>query len=357
MRNAENKMETEVKNILARVVFLAIIAIITVLEGCGDFEVEDRVNPYDAKNRLAMKASIELLTDAGNYDYPSWSSDETKVAYYSRSYLGIHVVDIASKSIVELEKCHRWESSPRWSPTANKIAYMHDPDYNISVRDYPGNSCVPKSEPLTKDEVCLEGSLAWSPDGEKIAYVQTIDNTRKIKIMDKDGKNNHELNISNTITDPYTITDWLQVESKDGGKDEGKLLFICEGKKQAFIIDIGTGSLQSLPIGVENGELKTSSLCYSAAWSADGSKIIYITKNYERYELWMMNADGTQKVVIMAVKEGEQQDNRRYAVYMQSLNCSKNRSKDGFSILFSGSDSFSANDFRKFICLMKVQTG
>jgi len=71
----------------------------------------------------------------------------------------------------------------------------------------------------------------------------------------------------------------------------------------------------------------------------------------------MMNADGTQKVVIMAVKEGEQQDNRRYAVYMQSLNCSKNRSKDGFSILFSGSDSFSANDFRKFICLMKVQTG
>lgn len=315
---------------MAKYVFLlaSIILIITLIS-CEEYEIKERTNPYDEENPWGRKViSVVPLTQDGVSDYPSWSPDETKIAYYNRSDRSIYVMDAAGKSFqLPLVSGHKWEGryATKWSPTENKIAYIHGPHWDISVRDYPGtDSAQPLTEDGPEDGICT--SLVWSRDGTKIAYVQE----GMIKIMNADGGNKRELSPDKPIEPISKISDW----SPDGSK----LMVISGEEPRAYTIDVQTNHAQLLPIGEE-------ALCWNAVWSTDGSKILYVTFNFDRYELWIMNEDGMQRAAALT------KDITHYANFIGSIVWSK----DEFAVLFVGSDKFFGSDRDIYMMRMELR--
>ena len=200
---------------------------------------------------------------------------------------------------------HSLESSPSWSPTSSKIAYMHPPG-DISVRDYPEGDSVQ----LTKDARGQYGSITWSRDGTMIAYIQG----GKIKIMNADGSDPQELKPCKVIKSITTITDW----SPDGSK----LLVIAGETPKAYTIDLCTNDVKLLP-------QEKRGLYEDAVWSADGLKNLYVIFRSERHELWIINPDGTQAAILT-------NDINPYARFIDYISWSKDESM----VLFLGSDQF-----------------
>ncbi len=308
------------------------IILIVIIIGCGEYEIEDRTNPYDPvylENQWGKRVKgAKLLTTDGKSNYPSWSHDEKKIAY--SSYLEdvegwrICVRDITdgSPEVLEPAENHKWETSPRWSPVESRIAYIHN-NYDISVRDYPGN----ESKQLTQGGICKEGAIVWSPDGTRIACIQE----GKIRILDSySGHSEDELDPGDLkpIEEFSHISDW----SPDGRK-----LMVISGEQQAYIVDIKQKSEEPLLTGGED-------LCWEAVWSTDVSKpgILYVTFHNNRYELWIMNADGKQKAAILT------DDISHYANFMRCISWSADESK----VLFVGSDRFHGSS--RNICLMEM---
>lgn len=297
--------------------------LVMILMGCEEYEFEDRINPYDPENPWGRKViSVIPLTTDGTSEYPSWSPDETKIAYYNAADRSIYVMDAAGGSVEKLPLLldHTWENGPRWSPTEDKIAYIYN--WDIFIRDYPGTDADPVQ--LTEEGECKPGSIVWSDDGTKIAYIQS----GTAKIMDADGGNKKELESGELIETVSVISDW----SPDGNK----LLVISAKEPKAYTIDIRTDHVQLLPTGEEE-------LCFYAVWSTDGSRVLYITFNHGRYELWIMNTDGSQKAAILT------EDISPYANFIGSMSWSKDES----AVLFVGSDLFYGP--KRYICVMRMQ--
>ncbi len=292
------------------VLFLSLSILVVTLLGCGEYEIEDRINPYDPENPWGVELlSVTALTEGGVNEYPSWSPDESKVAYFSRSDRQICIVHLAERSIEKLALVsdHIWETSPRWSPTESKIAYIHSPSWDMSVRDYPGSNTVQ----LTEDGGCKEGALIWSPDGKEIAYIQR----GEVKVMNADGSNKRKPMLDKPIEPVSAISDWFPNGSE--------LLVISGEEPRAYTVNVYSGYVNPLPTGERVS-------CWDAVWSNDGSKILYVTFNYGRYELWMMDEDGEQKVVILT------KDLVEYAAFIDSVSWSRDES----AILFVGSKTF-----------------
>jgi Tol biopolymer transport system component len=374
-----------------------LMAVVIALIGCDDgYEPKERTNPYDPENPAGRKViSVISLTTNGVSEYPSWSADETKIAYYNRSDTSLYIMDSTGKfaeklplapdqllfstelkyqmdldngdfpeglaqefkdnkillsqnvtvSVNERDKewliidkdrgltytvrknreqlnifsNHLWEIGPRWSPTENKIAYIHSPNWDISVRDYPGTDSVQ----LTEDGGCNPGSLIWSRDGAKLAYIQN----NVIKIMDADGDNKRELKPQESIEPIVTISDW----SPDGGK----LMVIAGKEPKAYILALSTNHVHLLPKEKEG-------LCWHAVWSTDGAKQLYVTFHSDRYELWIINADGNQAAILT-------KDIDPKANFIGFINWSQDES----AVLFMGSEQFYARN--RDIIMMRME--
>jgi hypothetical protein len=168
----------------------------------------------------------------------------------------------------------------QWSPKENKIAYIHGRDWDISVRDYPGVVSQQLTPEGNEDGYC--SSLVWSRDGKKIAYVQV----GKLKIMDADGQNKIDITLNKPIEPILKISEWC----------EQKLMVISGEENRAYTIEIdmesAQGSVERLPV-TKNG------LSYDAVWSKDCSQTLYITENFGRRELWLINPDKSQAAILM----------------------------------------------------------
>ncbi len=119
----------------------------------------------------------------------------------------------------------------------------------------------------------------WSPDGETIAYAMSrgIVNEYEIFLMDKNGKNNHQ--ISQGMLGIGGSIDW---------SPDGKYLLIYAGPvgdKDIFRIEIATGDSTQLTHGGNNA---------AASYSPDGRFIAFNSlRNDDQADIYIMNADGT----------------------------------------------------------------
>ena len=148
-----------------------------------------RIAEMDANGNNVFK-----LTEGYN---PSWSPDGTLVAFDRRNeehHSQIHVINVNSHEIKNVTRDLRNASSPVWSPSGRKIAYVSPEDgfYQIYVMNADGKN----RKRLTKNRAHKEvdnRQPTWSPDGQTIAYVifKYEDDGRtipKIHLMTADGR-------------------------------------------------------------------------------------------------------------------------------------------------------------------------
>jgi WD40 repeat protein len=138
---------------------------------------------------------------------------------------------------------------------------------------------------------CIGPILEWSPDGKRILFqASTLSSDNPIAnidiwIMDVDGSNKKRLT-------NYLGYDTAPKWSPDGEK-------IAYGSGNLSNLDIWTMN----PDGSDKKQL-TSGALVSGTWSPDERKIAYVsslTKDPKAKEIWIMDADGSNKELLLSI--------------------------------------------------------
>jgi Tol biopolymer transport system component/tetratricopeptide (TPR) repeat protein len=152
---------------------------------------------------LASHAEVEL----GLGDTPDWSSNGQQIVAKQAVLV---VMDQTGGNARQLTSDPS-DSSPDWSPTGSKIAFMRDSggNWDVWVVDPDGSG----AQRLTTD-AAVDGLPAWSPDGAHIAFLSNRGGTWAIWVMGADGGSQRKL--FNTGSTTYATTEEFDGEWSSG---------------------------------------------------------------------------------------------------------------------------------------------
>lgn len=159
-------------------------------------------------------------------------------ASYRTEYPQIFIINIDGSGLRQLTDVELGACQPDWSPDGSRLVFISPCEENEELYDtaslYIINADGSGLEPLPTSG---RGDFdpAWSPDGTEIAFTSMRNGFRpQVHIMDVESREVHSLSL---------------VNNKD----------------------------------------------YQPEWNADGSKILFVTTRNGPYQIWIMNADGTEQ--------------------------------------------------------------
>ena len=197
------------------------------------------------------RAPVNVTAYPGPDRNPAWSPDGKKLAFTRDFDDEIFVVDANGNNLLNLGARG---SSLSWSPDGSKIAFV-DPTLRLSLVSSNGDG--PRM--ITHGTVA-DDHPAWSPNGRWIAFVRgnRNDDRNDLYIVNADGRNEHLLSRANARTSPLWSPD-------------GSSLAFAGRDLQIVIVQ---------PSNVQTRQVTTDPPGGSpVAWSPDGRKIAYLTKN------------------------------------------------------------------------------
>ena len=237
----------------------------------------------------------QLLFTAVKFEY---RNDENNT-FHATSQYELYIVNTDGTGLTLIDRIDPTEEgrfgAVAWSPDDSQIVYVRSYEnwgktylnlYNISdntdtVLQTEGNVCTP----------------SFSPDGKQIAYCATVETGDIVYIhslynhhiykMDADG-NNHQLIIQNAASPKW---------SPRGDK----ILYSISGKDGSSQISVANadGSNQRQltstvsPGWWDSGFPRDGNS--DPQWTPDGRKIVYVSHDNEKPEIFIMNADGNKK--------------------------------------------------------------
>jgi TolB protein len=266
---------------------------------------------------------------------PQWSPDGSKILFYSQisGRWQIMSVNIDGTQMSRLSKAEHNDYYPSYSPRGDRIVFHSRRDGNDEI--YTAKSNGTDQVRLTKDPK-IDSDPRWSPDGKLIAFVSTDQNGGSaVEIMFPDGSNRKRL------TDPFkhqvvSRLSWspdssqiITYISNDGKDMSGENLWtlvsitldgnvkrfeeawrrdsnpdwsvtntiIFDAHKQgSWESDDGGWEIFSMkPDGSGRTNLTTNEKQneWGPSWSPDGKQIAYCSGTNDSYEIFIMNADGS----------------------------------------------------------------
>ncbi len=220
--------------------------------------------------------------------WPCWSPDGTKIAFASTrdGDSDIYMMNSDGTGVVNLTNHPRSpDSMPSWSPDGTKIAFESWRDFNqpeIYVMNADGTHPVNLTFHLQRDSM-----PSWSPDGTKIAFV-----SRRTR-FDADIPLNNEIYVMNaddgadlTRLTFSPFTDWFPSWSPDGTK-----IAFMSSRDENFEIYVMNADGTN-PVNLTNHPSGDG----HPSWSPDGTKIAFDSRRGNNGEIYVMNADGTHQV-------------------------------------------------------------
>ncbi len=158
---------------------------------------------------------IQITSGEGIEMTPSWSPDETKLAFatFVSGSGQIHVFDFVTKKLSQLTD-EGSNSSPDWSPDGERILYSHTPKgINHTADIYVMNADGTEKKVLLSDGA-FNDEARWSPDGKYIAYSQQwlgAGFRSHVYIMQSSGANSRALV---TVSSPL-VNQWQPIWMED----------------------------------------------------------------------------------------------------------------------------------------------
>lgn len=217
---------------------------------------------------------------------PAWSPIGQEIAYVSYVDESIWV---ASRDGSSRRRVADQGGGPAWSPTGDRIAFF-------SRRDFPGQdqrneiyvANADGSEPrrLTDNEA-EDITPQWSLDGSQLAWISSADGTPHVWLMNADGTQQRQLTSGPA---PDDAPSW----SPDGSR----ILYVSylEG---ADPLTLGDGNAEIFSVTPDGAEVRnlTQDRAWHGypAWSPDGRQIAYSVNDGREFNLFVMNADGTDR--------------------------------------------------------------
>lgn len=265
---------------------LLAFAALMFVSGCGSPEPEfrpdirpgvrdaDRTPDIDPADAPPMPDAVRL-TEGISYDSsPAWAPDGTKIAYasYNRGAQNIMALNLdyhadrisvigASEQLTEGEFTDR---DPSWSTEGGRIVFSSDRagDFKLFTINFPAGELT---------ELSIEGlQPRWSPAGDRIAFVYK-NNISVIKLNDEPE----------------------QVMITTGGYNEFPS-WSPDGSSIAF--SSGYNIVRASDSGRERRSLTATAWNSQADWCRSRDRIVFASNRGGEYNLWKMNADGSNKV-------------------------------------------------------------
>lgn len=155
-----------------------------------------------------------------------------------------------------------------------RLAFRSERDGNSEI--YATNIDGTEQINLTNDPAS-DSDPQWSPDGTRIAFVRDL----QIWIMNADGTDQRQLTAGWT----EDFLDAWPVWSPDGTRIAFRR-FIGDSISEIWAISPGGGTPTNLMNAASAGPF---------AWSPDGSRMAFVTNRDDNFEIYGMNADGSEQ--------------------------------------------------------------
>lgn len=225
----------------------------------------------------------EQLTIDGYAHCPVWSPDGSQIVFYYAGTIdpapGIYIMSADGSNMKPITDSNNY--CPAWSPDGNQIVFQRIDEQRENSDIYVMDADGSNEKKLTDSPLWFQ-SPDWSPDGAKIAFYQSVaDGPGRVWVMDADGSN--QKMIYDWGYDPAWSPDGKKIafSSERFSWQAGRGIF-CD----ILVMDVNTASVTAIT-------QPDSSNDFYPKWSPDGSRIAFSSNRDGNYEMYVMDADGS----------------------------------------------------------------
>lgn len=243
------------------------------------------------------------------------SHDGKKIAWtvYENGKVHLYVTDKAGGTSTLLASGAPYCDMADWSPDDRKIVFVKGDNSGraVYIVDVDGQN----EKRLTSNTWSV--APKWFPDGNTIAYLATVNSPMGIYTMKADGSNSKRLS-------PYNIFGGTLSIDPTGHKI-AIAISVWELPGRILVLNADGSNLKEVTAGLDHFAIDGmygGESHLSPAWSPDGKKIVYVSTNISRSEIYVMNSDGTGDTRL---------------AYTNEFNSSPSWSKDGKYIVYASS--------------------
>ncbi len=171
---------------------------------------------HTSRNPIVVICLISFIIACNGPNSPvSDNGDKYRITYLGQDYHLFTLDDIYAPKTTAIETSGDIDPLIKWSPTANRIAYLSyfdDPIYSTGLFTIrPDGKDKKLLTPLGLINGGLTLGLAWSSDGRKLAYVSNVEpnivGEQNIWIVDNDGNNPKKMTNDGFNVDPTWFPD------------------------------------------------------------------------------------------------------------------------------------------------------
>jgi len=222
--------------------------------------------------------------------YGGLACADGKIAFSSNreGNTNIFVMNPDGSDVTELTVTPGGEIRPSWSPDGSKIAFQsfRDGDGEIYIMNADGSN----QRRLTTSPGS-DGRPNWSPDGTKLVFQSRRSGETPITFHSKQDRKDFNTKIYVMNTDGSEQVQLTNIPGDDmhpsWSPDGSKIIFGSNMHGGITMIDLDKKARINLTPQKSD---------WAPQWSPDGTKIVFYSRHNGNRDIYVMNADGTNRV-------------------------------------------------------------
>ena len=240
-------------------------------------------NELDVFRVLADGSTESITPFPGDDGAAEWSPDGTRIVFetdrcYPTPCLWNMAVDRSDTIEVTPGDGTYYDADPAWSPDGSRIAFTREPSSALGTNAlYVIDSDGANAENLTGTSSNWDSRPDWSPDGTRIVFRSVRDDTSGLFLINPDGTGLTRLTSGPDIEPAWSVN--------------GRIAFVRgQTVDGVYRRDIYTMSATGGDVRALTGSAGSNT---HPTWSADGTRIYFVSDRDGNYEIYVMNADGS----------------------------------------------------------------